>query len=112
MNKEFDRNKNFFDPKKNEKPKVDSPKEDRPSLPIKLELEDPIEWGDEIISTLVFSKKLNGEMMAHLPVDEKLIQLGHFFPLIGGMTCQPYEVVERLTRADLNKATAIVTDFF
>lgn len=85
-----------------------------PELPFVVKLVSPIQLTEKVTLTeLVFSNQITASMLEHLPVDEKgfKLKMGHFFPIIGGMTGQPLVVVRKLSSPDLNKAMDVVSLF-
>ena len=76
--------------------------------PITIKLEHPVEHGSEIISELVFQRRMKAKDMRALPMKP---DLGDLLNLVGRLTAQPPSVIDELDPADVMKAVEVVNGF-
>ena len=105
---EFNEESNHFDDSKNE-PEAGERKK-RPDLPIILDLEHPFQLGEKTYEQIEFRNKLKYKDIQHLRGDGE-VQLGHFKPMIRGMTGLPSVVIDELDPVDFMRATEVVGPF-
>jgi hypothetical protein len=109
MNEAFDSKENFFSNGENETPDTE---EKEFSIPHKIELKDPVDMGSKVYDSLTFKKPLSLKMVSHLPcANINNLKLGHFIPMIGGMTGEMNAVIERLSFSDTLKCIEVVNYF-
>ena len=106
---EFNEDSNYFDDSANDPPYVET-KKPRPELPIPLKLAYPFELGTTLYTEIIFKNRLKFRDIQHLRGDGE-IQLGHFKPMIRGMTGLPSEAIEELDPVDFMRATEVVGPF-
>lgn len=97
-----------FDPNtENASPAVSAKTE----MPYTLELLEPIDFGSEKITEVVFKNRLRAGMVMHLTVGQQP-KYGHFLPVIAAMTGQPEALIMQLGYADYVNCLETVTLFF
>jgi len=106
---EFNEDSNYFDDSTNDPPDVKT-KKVRPELPVQLKLEYPFEFGTTLYTEITFKNRLKYRDIQHLRGDGET-QLGHYKPLIRGMTGLPSEAIEELDPVDFMRATKVVEPF-
>jgi len=83
-------------------------------LPYTLELAYPVELTKrKTVTELVFSNRIKGAYLEHLPVDAEMgsLKMGHFFPIVAGMTAENVGTIRRLDRVDLMQCIKVITPF-
>lgn len=104
-----DEDNNFSE---NENKLQDESEDEKQKLPHTVKLKRPIEIGGKKYTELVFKYPVTIAMMKALPVSEEHQKLGHFLPMISGMTGEPSSVVEMLSVDDFNVCVELARSFF
>ncbi len=102
---------NYFGASENEGPKEE--KTDGPvQLPYTLTFRNPVQIGKKERTEIVFVKEPTAKCLRHMPVDTEQQMLGHFYPVISGMTDKwTTAQVEELPMKALYECISIVTPF-
>ena len=79
-------------------------------LPHTVKLNFPFKFGSEMVSEIVFERRLIAKDLMSFPAQDQ--RFGHMVKIVGKMTGQPTKKLELIDGSDLKRLFAVVENFF